>query len=118
MKPISSISFLFVLLNSCLCHAFAVENKSHLGLSLGSVEIFDEQAKLYLDSTAKISLLANGFKWTEGPLWLEKSQTLLFSDIPNNKIYQYQDNTGVSEYLAHSGATGLFKGDYLQGSNG
>lgn len=86
--------------------------------SMGHIEIIDDEAKEFLDDSSTISLLADGFMWTEGPLWLHESKTLIFSDIPNNKIHQYSDKDGLSLYLDKAGATGLVDGDNSQGSNG
>ena len=86
--------------------------------TLGRIEIIAPKALNYLNENTQVVELATGFKWTEGPLWLDDSQTLIFSDIPDNKIYQYHDNKGLSVYLDKSGATGLVAGDYSQGSNG
>ncbi|TYK67221.1 SMP-30/gluconolactonase/LRE family protein [Colwellia echini] len=85
--------------------------------TLGSIEIINNSAKAYLDASSKVVEIATGFKWTEGPLWLNKSDTLIFSDIPDNKIYQYNEKSGLSVYLNKTGATDLVEGDYLGGSN-
>ncbi len=45
-------------------------------------------------------LLAQGFGFTEGPLWLPGQEVLLFSDIPNNTIYQL--NPGEPQVVALS----------------
>jgi gluconolactonase len=85
---------------------------------VGSIEIIDKAALEYLSARTTIKEIASGFTWTEGPLWLEASQSVIFSDIPNNKIYQYSESNGLSEYLDKSGSTGLVEGDHFQGSNG
>lgn len=46
--------------------------------------------------------LADGFEFTEGPVFL-KGLGLLFSDIPENKVYLYQQNAKVVEFLKNSG---------------
>ncbi len=40
--------------------------------------------------------LGNQFQFTEGPLWLPEQQVLLFSDVPANKMYQYDPEKGFS----------------------
>ena len=43
--------------------------------------------------------LYTGCRWTEGPAWFGDGRYLLFSDIPNNKIMRWTEETGVvSEY--------------------
>ncbi|MCH6233878.1 SMP-30/gluconolactonase/LRE family protein [Cognataquiflexum rubidum] len=70
-----------------------------------SIEILDEALGL-IDPEAKLEVIAEGFEWTEGPLWLEKEQKLLFSDIPNNSVFQIDAKGETSLYLKPSGYTG------------
>ncbi len=82
-----------------------------------SIEIIDE-SKDILDPNATIKVLASGFTWTEGPLWIEDGNYLLFSDIPNNKVYKLDHKNDTTTYLSPSGYTGEnFKGEE-PGSNG
>lgn len=71
-----------------------------------SIEILDEAALGLIDPEAKLEVIAEGFEWTEGPLWLEKEQKLLFSDIPNNSVFQIDAKGETSLYLKPSGYTG------------
>ena len=50
-------------------------------------------------------IIAEGFNWTEGPLWLPEQETLLFSDIPENSIFQWSEEGGLKLYLKPSGYT-------------
>ncbi len=47
---------------------------------------------------AKVRCLASGFQFTEGPVWIVEEGCLLFSDIPGNRIYQWQSDRGISLY--------------------
>ncbi len=52
-------------------------------------------------------LIASGFKFTEGPLWIPEG-SLLFSDIPANRIYHWTSEDGVMIWREPSGhANGL-----------
>ncbi|GLR70508.1 SMP-30/gluconolactonase/LRE family protein [Agaribacter marinus] len=82
------------------------------------VEILDDQALSIISADSKLTQLADGFKWTEGPLWVEDGGYLLFSDIPNNQVLKYSDKDGLSVFLEPSGATGIEPHDSKQGSNG
>lgn len=82
------------------------------------VEILSNDALSIIEASATINVLAEGFKWTEGPLWLESEGYLIFSDIPNNKIMKYHPTYGLNLYLDKSGATNIQPGDNSQGSNG
>ncbi|MSO21341.1 MAG: SMP-30/gluconolactonase/LRE family protein [Acidobacteria bacterium] len=55
---------------------------------------------------AKIEKIAEGYRFTEGPVWVRKGGYLLFSDIPANKIHQWTPDGKVSVYLDPSGYTG------------
>jgi gluconolactonase len=65
----------------------------------------------------RIEKLADGFEFTEGPVW-HKDGYLLFSDIPANKIYKYEPGNGVSLYLENSGYIGSEDEVKGAGSNG
>ncbi len=45
---------------------------------------------------AKLQKVATGFQFTEGPVWIEQEQCLLFSDIPANRIYKLSNKNTVS----------------------
>ena len=76
--------------------------------TLGEIERLDAALDALLPSDAKIEVLAKGFTWTEGPVWVpEKSGGyLLFSDIPRNSGFKWTAGAGVSLFLHPSGYTG------------
>ena len=86
--------------------------------SQNPVEILDEVALAFIDPAAPLTVVADGFRWTEGPLWIQDGGYLLFSDIPNNVVFKYGPQTGVEPYLEPSGGTGRYPGDDAVGSNG
>ena len=67
----------------------------------------------------KIFKLAEGFQFTEGPIWF-KADYLLFSDPNANTIYKYNAaDAKLSVFKTHSGYSGKDIADYFQpGSNG
>lgn len=46
---------------------------------------------------APLELLAEGFRWLEGPVWFADHQQLLFSDVPNDRIMRWTE-AGVSPF--------------------
>ncbi len=67
----------------------------------------------------KIFKLAEGFKFTEGPVWIRDGGYLLFSDPNNNTIYKYIPDGRLSVFREKSGYTGADIAEYGQpGSNG
>lgn len=81
------------------------------------IKIAPEFSQVIAEDT-RVELLADGFDWTEGPLWIEDGKYLLFSDIPKNSIYKWKDGEGVSLYLKPSGYTGKKERGGETGSNG
>ncbi len=55
-----------------------------------------------IPSDAVIEVLANGFDWAEGPVWIEDGEYLLFSDIPPNRIYRWKEGEGHDVWLEPS----------------
>ncbi|MEL6718083.1 MAG: SMP-30/gluconolactonase/LRE family protein, partial [Bacteroidota bacterium] len=87
--------------------------------SIGSIEVFDEQLHNLIDSSAKIEILAEGFTWSEGPVWVAEIESLLFSDVPENKVWRWSEKDSLQLYLDPSGMTGaLRENDREPGSNG
>jgi len=67
----------------------------------------------------KIYKLAEGFKFTEGPIWVRDGKYLLFSDPNHNTIYKYASDGSLSVFLEKSGYDGADVAEYGQpGSNG
>jgi gluconolactonase len=66
----------------------------------------------------KAERLAEGFLFTEGPVWVPEGY-LLFSDPNANTIYRWSDNDELSVFRTKSGYSGSDIGEYEQpGSNG
>lgn len=71
-----------------------------------------------LDTSAVIEIIAEGYEWAEGPLWLEQEQMLIWSDVPKNTIYSWKEGEGASVYLRPSGYTSDVGRGGESGSNG
>jgi gluconolactonase len=65
-----------------------------------------------------VEILGENFEWTEGPLWLEKENKLIFSDIPNNSIFEWTEKDGIKIFLKPAGYTGKENRGGETGSNG
>jgi gluconolactonase len=83
---------------------------------VGGVEQIDPTLDKLVDPTAKVEVLAQGYKWSEGPVWT--GGALLFSDVPNNVVWRWSEATGVTEFLRPSGYTGSVPRGGEPGSNG
>ena len=82
------------------------------------VTIFDTAAYSLIDQNAAFEVLAEGFYWSEGPLWVSSLNALLFSDVPANKIYKWSENDSVEIYLESAGHTGVENIASGKGPNG
>src|SRR5690554_5771 len=69
------------------------------------MERFDPSLDAVIGKEIELKVLAEGLDWTEGPLWIEEHQMLLFCDIPPNRIYKWTVEGGTELYLTPSGYT-------------
>ena len=86
--------------------------------TIGTIERYDSSVNNIISKDAKAEIIAEGFEWSEGPLWVEKHNMLLFSDIPPNTIYKWTEEKGKEVYLKPSGFTGTETNSKEPGSNG
>ena len=86
--------------------------------TMGTIERYDASLDKIISSTAKAEIIAEGFEWSEGPLWIEKHKMLLFSDVPKNIIYKWTAEKGKEIYLTPSGYTESSPRGGEMGSNG
>lgn len=86
--------------------------------TVGSIERMDPGLDSIIKSDAKIEVIASGFNWSEGPVWVETEQMLLFSDVPENIVYKWTEEAGLEPYLSPSGYTDSLPRGGETGSNG
>jgi gluconolactonase len=64
----------------------------------------DESFRKYHLPLTKVERLYTGCRWAEGPVWMGDARCLLWSDIPNNRMLRWDEETGaVSVYRKPSG---------------
>ncbi len=85
---------------------------------IGEIEKLNPDLDKYVGQSSKIEILAKGFEWSEGPVWVDKINSVLFSDVPENKIYKWNENEGLSVYIEPSGYSGKVPTSKKDGSNG
>lgn len=59
------------------------------------IRIIDPSFAKYRLSLAKVERIAVGMRWSEGPVWFGDGRFLLWSDIPNNRIMKWEEETGA-----------------------
>ena len=111
------LSFFLLSILSCVNNT---DQENYTRLTRGNVQIFDESAKIFVNEDSRIELLADSLYLSEGPLWIDKLNSLLFTQVASNKVFNWNENDGLSVYLDPSGYTGIVPAepDGLVGSNG
>ena len=70
------------------------------------VTIYKNSALSLVDQDSKIEILGDSFVVAEGPLWDAENNQLIFSDVRQNKLFSWDENNGINEYIVPSGSTG------------
>lgn len=83
--------------------------------AIGQLIKLDDAFDAIIAPDSKIEVLGEGYEWSEGPVWLPKEQTVIWSDVPQNIIYGWKAGGEAFEYLKPSGYTGE---GTREGSNG
>ena len=78
---------------------------------------FELEFQELLPSPARVEILARGFGWSEGPIWIGEGGYLLFSDVPANRIHRWTAKDGATLFLHPSGGT-IKTGFREPGANG
>ncbi|MEO6221251.1 MAG: SMP-30/gluconolactonase/LRE family protein [Ginsengibacter sp.] len=86
--------------------------------TIGSIERLDPALNKIISINAKPEIIAEGLDWSEGPVWIESNQMLLFSDVPRDTIFKWTEEKGKEVYLTPSGYTDTIKRGGEMGSNG
>jgi gluconolactonase len=86
--------------------------------AIGRIVREDPRLDELLDPEAPIEVLASGFLWAEGPVWVKEGGYLLFSDIPRNSLMKWRDGEGLTLFMKPSGYTGVVDYGAEPGSNG
>jgi gluconolactonase len=87
--------------------------------TIGSIERTDNALNDIISQDATVEVLAEGYEWSEGPVWIEAQKMLLFSDVPKNIVYKWTEEKGAEVYLTPSGYTGSTPSQSREpGSNG
>ena len=75
-------------------------------ITKNDITVFDKSVLSIINQNAKIEILADSFIVAEGPLWDTSQNRLIFTDVRQNKIFTWDENNGVREYISPSGSTG------------
>jgi gluconolactonase len=70
------------------------ERKSPVPYPDASIQVIDPRFEKCRIISAAVERLYTGARWAEGPVWFADGRYLLFSDIPNNRILRWLEDTG------------------------
>lgn len=82
------------------------------------IERMNPELDAIFGKDTKVEVIADGFQWAEGPVWVESEHMLLVSDIFKNSIYKWTAQKGKELYLKPSGYTQAKPRGAELGSNG
>lgn len=84
----------------------------------GKIERLHSNLDNIIAPDAKIEILAEGYAWSEGPLWVKNGEYLLFTDIPPNRVMRWKEGESAKIYLEPSGYTDTTARGGEPGANG
>lgn len=67
-------------------------------LDADTFEVFDERMTRIIHADARLERLCTGAAWSEGPVWMKEDSSVLWSDIPNNRILRWQPEQGMTVF--------------------
>ncbi len=112
--------FLTIMTITFVCSQRVLPQELRAYPTTGKVVRLENSINELLPPDARIELLATGFEWSEGPLWVQDADGgyLLFSDIPRNSVMKWKEGAGISLFMKPSGYTGVADYGREPGSNG
>ena len=66
-----------------------------------AIEIIDPSFARFRLNSGTVERIAHGYRWTEGPVWFGDMRSLLWSDIPNNRILRWDEESGAVSVFRH-----------------
>jgi gluconolactonase len=69
------------------------------------IEVLDPRFLEIVDPSAKLTLVADKMKFTEGPVWVEAENVFYFSDLGDSKIYRWSEKDGLKLWRDPSNKT-------------
>ena len=111
------LSFTFFSMSTMVSAQTNNSKKQKENLTFPELLVFTEEFENFFSSKNKIEKIVSNKHFPEGPAWVKALNGLLFTDIPENKIYFWNKKKGLSVWLEPSGfANGLLldaNGDLL-----
>jgi gluconolactonase len=85
---------------------FAVATRAAGPRRVGGIERLDPALDALIDPNAAVTVLGEGYRWAEGPVWVRRRNWLLFNDVPGNTMWRWREGHGIDVFLRPSGLAG------------
>jgi gluconolactonase len=89
---------------------------------MNNIEILDPRAATLFSPGVAVERLCTGAAWSEGPVWMAHDDSVLWSDIPNNRMLRWSSRDGLGVWRESveftNGHTLDRNGDLLHCSHG
>jgi gluconolactonase len=118
MKQQFLILFLLYFLIACNNSDQSAKSNKVNNIKIGILEKLDPSLDSIISPDAMAEKISEGYDWSEGPVWVESQQMLLFSDVPRDTIFKWTEQKRKEVYLTPSGYTDTIKRGGEMGSNG
>jgi gluconolactonase len=66
------------------------------------VEVFDERMSALVDASSGVTRLCTGAIWSEGPVYLPADGSVVWSDIPNNRMLRWKADEAMTVFRSPS----------------
>lgn len=66
---------------------------------MDGIEIYDERMRALVQPDSRLEKLATGATWSEGPAYFTEDDSVIWSDIPGNRLLRWSAKDGLSEFL-------------------
>lgn len=97
---------------------FALSTIAQAQEPIAKLIIYDGKVLEIIQQDVRAEILATGFTWSEGPAWHAEQNKLYFSDVPENKMYSWSQNSGLKVEFDPSGSDVNIEGFREPGTNG
>jgi len=61
-----------------------------------TIELFDQRLAPVVAGSPRLERLCTGARWSEGPVWLAHDDSVLWSDIPNDRMLRWSARDGMT----------------------
>ncbi|CAN5848307.1 SMP-30/gluconolactonase/LRE family protein [soil metagenome] len=70
-------------------------------MTASDFEILDERFGSCVKGSARVEKLFEGCRWAEGPAWFPMMRSVVWSDIPNDRMMRWDETSGVTGVFRH-----------------